>query len=119
MIVFFGWVLFIWLLITVYSDLFRRQDVGGWGKALWIVFTLLLPFLGTFVYLITEGRAMQDRQREDAQRAKADMDNYVRSVASNGASSTTDQIARAKEMLDSGAITSEEYATLKQKALAR
>lgn len=116
MIVFFGWIVFIWLLITVYMDLFRRHDIGGWAKAGWIVFTIVLPFIGVFVYLIAEGRAMEARRREDVQQAQSQMDSYVRSVAKTG--SSADQIAQAKQLLDTGAITPEEYNALKQKALA-
>jgi hypothetical protein len=118
MFVFFAWVLWIWLLIYVYMDIFRRNDIGGWGKTLWVVFTLFLPFIGVFTYLIVEGRAMGDRRAAEAQQAKQDMDNYVRSVASNGAGSSADQIAQANKLLNSGAITADEYQTLKQKALA-
>jgi hypothetical protein len=117
MFLFFGWVLFIWLLITVYMDLFRRQDIGGWAKALWVVFTLVLPFIGTFAYLISEGRNMKDRQRQEVERATADLDDHIRSVAGDGAGNSTDQIDRAKHLLDSGAITPDEYDRLKQKAL--
>lgn len=116
MIVFFGWVVFIWLLITVYMDLFRRHDISGWAKAGWIVFTIVLPFIGVFVYLIAEGRAMESRRREDVRQAQSEMDSYVRSVAKTG--SSADQIAQAKQLLDTGAITPEEYNALKQKALA-
>lgn len=116
MFVFFGWILFIWLLITVYMDLFRRHDIGGWAKTGWVVFTIVLPFIGTFVYLIVEGRAMTDRAAQDQRQAKAQMDDYVRSVAGT-TSTSADQIARAKQLLDNGAITQDEFTTLKQKAL--
>jgi len=118
MFVFFAWILWIWLLIYVYMDIFRRHDIGGWAKTLWVVFTFLVPFIGVFTYLIVEGRAMGDRRAAEAQQAKQDMDNYVRSVASNGASSSADQIERANKLLNSGAITPDEYQALKQKALA-
>jgi hypothetical protein len=117
MIVFFGWILFIWLLITVYIDLFRRHDIGGWGKAGWIIFTILLPFIGVFTYLIVEGRAMHDRSAQEAREAKAQMDDYVRSVATTSANTSADQIAKAKQLLDNGAITPDEFQALKQKAL--
>jgi len=113
--VFFGWVLFIWLLITVYADLFRRHDISGWGKAAWIVFTIFLPFIGVFVYLIAEGRAMSARTEERNAEARSQVDSYVRSVARSG--SSTDEIVQAKELLDTGAITPDEYETLKRKAL--
>ena len=117
MIVFFGWILFIWLLITVYIDLFRRHDIGGWGKAGWIIFTILLPFIGVFTYLIVEGRAMHERSTKEAQEAKAQMDEYVRSVSTTSTNTSADQIAKAKQLLDNGAITPDEFQALKQKAL--
>jgi len=118
MFVFFAWILWIWLLIYVYMDIFRRQDIGGWAKTLWVVFTFLVPYIGVFTYLIVEGRSMGERRAAEASQAKQDMDNYVRSVASNGAGSSADQIERANKLLNSGAITQDEYQTLKQKALA-
>lgn len=117
MFLFFGWILFIWLLITVYMDLFRRHDIGGWGKTGWVVFTILLPLIGTFVYLIAEGRAMQDRTRDVMVENQRQMDEYVRSVAQTPTSGPADEIARAKALLDSGAITADEFAALKSKAL--
>lgn len=114
--IFFGWIIFIWLLITVYMDVFRRHDIGGWAKAGWVVLTIVLPFIGVFIYLIAEGRGMDARRREDQRKAQADMDSYVRSVAKSG--SSADQIAQAKQLLDTGAITPEEFDALKQKALA-
>jgi hypothetical protein len=119
MFIFFGWVLFIWLLVYVYMDVFRRSDIGGWAKAGWVILTLVLPFIGTFAYLIIEGRGMKDRQRRDVEHAQADLDDHIRSVADggNGAGSTADQIAQAKNLLDTGAITTDEYTRLKQKAL--
>jgi hypothetical protein len=114
--VFFGWVLFIWLLITVYADLFHRTDISGWGKAAWIVFTVFLPFIGVFVYLIGEGRAMGKRSQQRSEQARSEVDDYVRSVA--GTPGSADQIAQAKELLDTGAITDDEFAALKRKALA-
>jgi hypothetical protein len=118
MFIFFGWVLFIWLLILVYMDVFSRHDISGWAKAGWVIFTLILPFIGVFTYLIVEGRAMKDRQRQDEQQAQADLDAHIRTVAGGGnGSGTADQIAQAKHLLDTGAITPEEYSRLKQKAL--
>ena len=83
MFVFFMWILWFWLLFTVFADLFRRHDISGWGKAGWSLFVILLPFLGVFVYLIAEGRAMGERHMKQAQAAQAQMDTYVRSVASS------------------------------------
>jgi hypothetical protein len=116
MIVFFGWVIWIWLLITVFADLFRRSDVSGWGKAGWIVVLLLLPFIGVLIYLIGQSRGMAERQAKEAKAAQAQFDTYVRSVSADG--HAAEQIAKGKQLLDSGAITQEEYESLKKKALA-
>jgi hypothetical protein len=116
MIVFFGWVIWIWLLIGVFADLFRRSDISGWAKAGWVVLVLVLPFVGVLIYLIGQGRGMADRRNRDAQVAKSQFDDYVRSVSSQ--SQPADQIARGKQLLDSGAITAQEFEALKQRALA-
>jgi ABC-type Fe3+ transport system permease subunit len=116
MFVFFMWILWFWLLFTVFGDLFRRHDVSGWAKAGWTVFVIILPFLGVFIYLIAEGKGMAERNVKQAQQAQSQMDSYVRSVASSG--SATENIAKAKELLDSGAITQAEFEALKAKALA-
>jgi hypothetical protein len=116
MFVFFMWVLWFWLLFTVFADLFRRHDISGWGKAGWSIFVILLPFLGVFIYLIVEGRAMGERNLRQAQASQAQMDAYVRSVASSP--SATDQIAQAKQLLDSGTISQAEFDQIKAKALA-
>jgi hypothetical protein len=117
MFVFFAWVLFFWLLFIVFGDLFRRHDVSGWGKAAWSIFVIVLPFIGILTYFITQGRGMGERREQEVQQAQAQMDSYVRSVAGSGGGSA-DQIARAKELLDSGAITQAEFDQLKAKALA-
>jgi hypothetical protein len=116
MFVFFAWILFFWLLFVVFGDLFRRSDIGGWGKAGWTIFVICLPFLGILVYLIAEGKAMGERSMKEAQEAQSQMDTYVRSAA--GSADPAAQIAKAKELLDSGAITQAEYDGLKAKALA-
>jgi Short C-terminal domain/Phospholipase_D-nuclease N-terminal len=116
MFVFFGWILFFWLLFIVFGDLFRRRDIGGWGKAAWTIFVIVLPFLGILVYLIAEGHGMGERSAAQAQEAQAQMDAYVRSAAGSGGAA--EQIAKAKELLDSGAITQAEYEGIKAKALA-
>jgi ABC-type Fe3+ transport system permease subunit len=116
MFVFFMWILWFWLLFTVFGDLFRRHDVSGWGKAGWTVFVIILPFLGVFIYLIAEGKGMAERNVKQAQQAQSQMDSYVRSVASSG--SAAENIAKAKELLDGGAITQAEFEALKAKALA-
>jgi hypothetical protein len=116
MFVFFMWILWFWLLFTVFGDLFSRHDIGGWAKAGWTVFVIILPFLGVFIYLIAEGKAMGERAAQRAQSQKAQMDDYVRSVASS--ESPTAEIAKGKELLDKGAITQAEFDQLKSKALA-
>ncbi|HEY7421544.1 MAG TPA: SHOCT domain-containing protein [Gaiellaceae bacterium] len=116
MLVFFVWILWFWLLFTVFGDLFSRHDVSGWAKAGWTVFVIILPFLGVFIYFIAEGRGMGERAAARAQNQQAQMDDYVRSVAASG--SATDEIARGKQLFDSGAITQAEFDQLKAKALA-
>ena len=114
MIIFFSWVIWIWIAITVFMDLFRRHDISGWGKAAWIVFVIVLPFLGVLVYLIAQHDGMRERSLKQAEAQKQEFDRYVRDTA--GGSAT--EIAQAKELLDSGAITQEEFEAIKAKALA-
>jgi Phospholipase_D-nuclease N-terminal/Short C-terminal domain len=116
MLVFFLWILWFWLLFMVFGDLFTRHDIGGWAKAAWCIFVIIVPFLGTFVYLIAEGHSMGERAAQRAQARQTQADDYVRSVASSG--SATDEIARGKELLDRGAISEAEFNQLKSKALA-
>jgi uncharacterized membrane protein YcjF (UPF0283 family) len=116
MLVIFAFVIWFWLLITVFGDLFSRHDIGGWGKAAWIILVIILPYLGVFIYLIANGHGMGERAQTRAQAQRAEMDDYVRSVASSDTSA--DQIAKGKQLLDSGAITQAEFDQLKAKALA-
>ena len=116
MLVFFAWILFFWMLFMVFGDLFRRHDVSGWGKFGWSIFVIFLPFLGCFVYLISQGHGMAERNVQQAQQQQAQMDQYVKSVAGSGG--PADQIAQAKQLLDSGAISQEEFDALKAKALS-
>ena len=116
MFVFFTWILFFWLLIVVFSDLFRRHDIGGWAKAGWAIFVVFLPFLGILVYMIAEGKGMGERSMKQAQQAQAATDAYVRSVAGTGAN-PADQIAQAKQLLDAGTISQAEFDQLKARAL--
>jgi Short C-terminal domain/Phospholipase_D-nuclease N-terminal len=116
LLIFFAWVIWFWLLITVFADLFRRHDISGWGKAGWVIFVIVLPFLGVLVYLIAESKGMAERNTKDVQQAQEQTDEYIRSVAAS--SDPAEQIARAKQLLDSGAISNAEYDALKQKALA-
>jgi hypothetical protein len=116
MFVFFAWVIWFWLLITVFSDVFRRHDISGWGKAAWSLFVIVLPYLGVFAYLISQGKEMAERRAAEVQASRASFDDYVRDVAANGGA--TGQIAKAKELLDSGAIDAAEFEQLKRTALA-
>ena len=115
MILFFCWVAWIWMLIMIFSDVFRR-DMSGWAKAGWCAFVLVLPFLGAFVYLIANGKGLTERRVHDAQVSQANFDDYVRTVATDGGSAG--EIERAKQLLDSGAINQAEFEQLKAKALA-
>ena len=116
MLIFFAWVIWFWLLITVFADIFRRHDIGGGAKVLWCIFVIILPFLGVFIYLIAESKGMQERNVKQVQHQQEQFDTYVKSVASTGGAAA--EIERAKQLLDSGAITQAEYDAIKAKALA-
>jgi hypothetical protein len=116
MIIFFLWVIWIWFLIAILTDVFRRHDIGGGKKAVWCLFIIFLPFAGALVYLIVNGNGMAQRNVRQSQAAQEKMDDYVRSVAASGGAAG--EIERAKGLLDSGAIDQEEYAALKARALA-
>ena len=116
LLIFFLWVMWFWLLFTVWADIFRRHDISGWGKAGWLIFTIVLPFLGVFVYLISQSRGMAERNVERARADRAQFDDYVRQTAGGGGSAA--EIEKAKALLDSGAITQAEFDAIKQKALA-
>jgi hypothetical protein len=119
LLIFFAWVIWFWILIRVLVDVFRRHDLSGWGKAGWTLFMIVLPFLGVLIYLIAHGKDMGQRDLDQMQAAQAQMDAHIRSVSgSGGANGAAAEIARAKELLDSGAITQAEYDSLKAKALA-
>ena len=115
MIIFFLWVIWIWFLIAILSDVFRRHDIGGGTKALWTIFIIFLPIAGAFTYLIVNGSGMAQRNVSESQAQQGRMDDYVRSVAGSGAAG---EIERAKGLLDSGAITQTEFDAIKAKALA-
>jgi hypothetical protein len=119
MFVFFAWIIWIWMLFMIFTDLFRRSDLSGWGKAVWTLFVLVVPFIGVFVYLIVQGRQMAERRATEAHDAQQQFDAHVRAVAgSDGQGGAAGQISQAKALLDSGAIDQGEYEKLKQKALA-
>lgn len=114
MMLFFAWVAWIWIAITCFIDVFRRDDIGGGRKALWCFFIIIVPFLGVFVYLIAQHDGIRDRSVKQAQAQQAAFDSYVKDAAGGSAA----EIAKAKELLDSGAITQAEFDTIKTKALA-
>jgi len=116
MLVFFLWVAWFWILFGVWGDIFRRHDLSGLGKTGWFIFTLVLPFLGVFIYVVSQNDGMSQRNLERAQAQRAQMDDYVRSTAASGGAAA--EIEKAKQLLDSGAITQPEFEALKQKALA-
>jgi ABC-type multidrug transport system fused ATPase/permease subunit len=116
MLIFFAFFIWIWLLFIVFADIFRRKDTSGFAKVMWIIFIIILPYLGVFVYLIAEHNGMAERSQKQAEAVQSEMDQYVRSVASSNDPSA--QIANAKSLLDQGAITQAEFEQIKQKALA-
>jgi hypothetical protein len=116
MLIFFAWVAWFWLVITVAADVFRRRDIGGGTKTLWIIFLILVPFIGVFAYLIMHHDDMAQRNVKDVQAQQEQFDTYVKSVAGSGGAAA--EIERAKQLLDSGAITQSEFDAIKQKALA-
>jgi hypothetical protein len=115
-LIFFGFVVWIWLLFIMFGDVFRRTDIGGWTKTAWIIFVVIFPFLGVFVYLIAQHKGLQERSIRQQESSKRAMDQYVQSVA--GKSDPTQQIAKGEELLKSGAITQAEFDQIKKRALA-
>jgi Phospholipase_D-nuclease N-terminal/Short C-terminal domain len=116
-LVIFAWVIWFWLLIVVFGDLFRRHDIGGGKKVVWLIFVIFLPFIGVFAYLIanSDGMAQRNAERADVQRAQ--FDDYVRTAAGSGGGAAA-EIDKAKQLLDSGAISQQEFDAIKAKALA-
>ncbi len=114
MILFFAWVAWIWIAITVFADVFRRHDIGGWAKAAWVVLVIVLPFLGVLVYLISQHEGMSERSVKEAKTQQAAFDQYVREAAGGSAA----EIAKAKELLDAGTITQAEFDVIKAKAVS-
>ena len=112
-----AWIIWFWLLITVFADLFRRHDTSGWAKVAWVIFVIIIPYFGVLIYLLVEHQGMAERNIKQAQASQQQFDDYVKSVASPGGDPAS-QIADAKKLLDSGAITQDEFDQLKKKALA-
>jgi hypothetical protein len=118
MLWFFCFFIWIWLLIMVFSDIFRSHEMSGWAKALWIVFVIVLPYLGVLVYLIARGKEMTQHRIEDAQRIDAAQRQYIQNVAGSGGASPADEIARLADLKEKGVIDEAEFQAGKAKALA-
>jgi hypothetical protein len=118
MLWFFLFVIWIWLLIVVFGDIFRSRDLSGWGKALWTIFVIVLPYLGVFVYLIARGHKMGEHAVQEAQEQDAAMRRYVQNVTSSNSRSTADEIARLADLRDKGVISEAEFQQAKAKALS-
>jgi hypothetical protein len=116
-LIFFAWVIFIWIAITVLIDVFRRNDLSGWAKAAWVIFVVILPWIGVLVYLIVNHDGMAERRYREAATAQEQFDQYVRQTAGSGGGSAA-EIEKAKALLDNGTITQAEFDALKAKALA-
>jgi hypothetical protein len=115
-LIFFAWVIFIWIAITVLIDVFRRDDLSGWGKAGWTIFIVILPWIGVLVYLIAQHDGMAQRRAKDVASSQAQFDDAVRKAAATGGAAA--EIEKAKQLLDSGAISQAEFDAIKAKALA-
>jgi len=114
-LLFMAWIIWFWLLITVFIDIFRRHDTSGFSKVLWVIFVIILPYVGVLIYLLVEHQGMADRNVKQAQAQQQQFDTYVRSVAQTD---PAEQISKAQQLLSQGAITQEEFDQIKSKALA-
>lgn len=112
MIVFFAWVAWLWIAITIFADIFRRKDIGGGKKTLWVIFVIIVPFLGVLIYLLSNHDGMAERNIKQMQANQKAFDDYVRETAGGGAS----EIAKAKELLDAGTINQAEFDAIKARA---
>jgi hypothetical protein len=117
MLWFFLFFIWIWLLIIVFSDIFRSPDLSGWGKALWAIFIIIVPYLGVFVYLIARGKKMSEHAAQQAAAQEAQMRTYVQSVASTSGGGAADELAKLADLRDKGVISEEEFQAAKAKAL--
>lgn len=112
MIIFFAWMAWLWIAITIFADIFRRKDIGGGKKTIWVIFVLFVPFLGVLVYLLSNHDEMAERNIKQAQANQKAFDDYVRETAGGGAA----EIAKAKELLDAGTINQDEFDRIKARA---
>ncbi len=118
MLYFFLFIIWIWLLITVFVDIFRSHDMGGFAKALWVIFVIILPFLGVFVYLIARGGKMHERAAQEATQQQKAFDEYVRQAAGTAGESSADQLSKLADLKSQGVITDAEFEAQKSKVLA-
>jgi hypothetical protein len=118
MLWFFLFFVWIWLLITVFGDIFRSKDMSGWGKALWTIFVIVFPYLGVFIYLIVRGGSMQERAMEEMAAREEMTKKYIQEVSSSGGASTADELAKLGQLKAQGVLTDEEFAAQKAKLLA-
>jgi flagellar biosynthesis/type III secretory pathway M-ring protein FliF/YscJ len=118
MLYFFLFIIWIWLLIYVFVDIFRSHDLSGWAKALWVIFVIIVPFLGVFVYLIARGGKMQERSAAEAAEQQKAFDAYVKQAAGTGGDTTADQLSKLADLKSQGVITDAEFEAQKSKILA-
>ncbi|HEY7361162.1 MAG TPA: SHOCT domain-containing protein [Streptosporangiaceae bacterium] len=114
---FFLWIIWIWILIWIFIDIFRSRDLSGWAKALWFLFVLFIPLIGVLVYLIARGSSMHERAVQDAQRQDKEFRQYVQQAAASAPASTADQLAKLADLRDRGVISAEEFDREKAKVL--
>lgn len=117
MLWFFLFFIWIWLLVMIFTDIFRSQDLSGWGKALWTIFVVVLPYLGVLVYLIARGRKMHERAEQAAHAQETEFRQYVQSVATPDGHSSADEIARLADLHAKGVLSDAEFEQAKAKAL--
>jgi Short C-terminal domain/Phospholipase_D-nuclease N-terminal len=118
MLWFFLFFIWIWLLIVVFADIFRSRDLSGWAKALWVIFVVVLPYLGVFVYLIARGHKMSEHAAEAARAQDEAARQYIQSAVGQNGTSTADELAKLADLKAKGVIDEAEFQRLKQKALA-
>jgi hypothetical protein len=118
MLEFFLFIIWIWLLIVVFADIFRSHDLGGFAKALWVIFIIILPFLGVFIYLIARGGKMQEHAVKQAQDQDAAMRSYIQDVNASSGGGTADQLAKLNDLKNQGVLTDAEFEAQKAKLLA-
>ena len=118
MVEFFLWILWIWILIWIFIDIFRSHDLSGWGKALWFLFVLFIPLIEVLVYLIVRGSSMQERAQQDARQQDQETRRYIQEAAASAPASTADQLSKLADLRDRGVISADEFEREKAKVLS-